>query len=316
MRRFHSNIFISDLVRALKRLGVTDDASRRDISRLLGLVQAPKGAPTFKPPPIKPPERLPPPPPPPPASPPPAQDSLQSNIETSTREVEFWFPTIPLTPLPQASAGASPEPPVAPLFVPNWTRAILSSALSTNGEDGPLDLDRIIEALGRAEIPARLPRRPRPTTRRGVQLLIDKSDAMTPFASDQNSIHKATRLAIGSDNVKVLRFVGCPSRGVRASALEEWKTYGPPPPGTPVLLLTDLGVGRPMFSTERADIDEWLGFAAQVRRAGCPLLAFIPYAPRRWPRALRRVMTLVQWDRRTSAVTIRNLIGRAHQVSV
>jgi len=53
-----------------------------------------------------------------------------------------------------------------------------------------------------------------------------------------------------------------------------------------------------------------------VRRAGCPLVAFVPYAPRRWPRALRRAMTIVQWDRRTSAVTIRNLVGRAHQVAV
>jgi hypothetical protein len=313
MRRFHSNIFVGDLLRAFKRLGVKDDATRRDIALLLGLVQSPQATPALKPPPIKPPE---PPPPPPPPSPPPAPDSLQSKIEPTTREVELRLPPIPVTPLPQAATGAIPEPPVEPLFVPNWTRAILSSALSTNGEDGPLDLDRIVEALSRAEIPARLPRRPRPTTRRGVQLLVDKSEAMTLFVSDQTSVQDATRRAIGSDNVKVLRFVGCPSRGVRASAGEDWKSYGPPLPGTPVLLLTDLGIGRPMFSNERADVDEWLGFAAQVRRAGCPLVAFVPYAPRRWPRPLRRVMTIVEWDRRTSAVTIRNLVGRAHQVNV
>ncbi|MEA3213472.1 MAG: hypothetical protein QOE70_6529 [Chthoniobacter sp.] len=317
MNRFCSNIFIGDLLRALKRLQVSDDATRCDITRLLGLgppvVPATRPA---EPPPFTPPEPPPPPPLPPPASPP-AQDSLRSQIEATTREVEVWFPPAPVEPLSQTGAGgATHEPPVDSLFVPNWTRAILSSILSTNGEDGPLDYERIIEALARAEIPVRLPRRPRPTTRRGVQLLVDKSEAMMPFASDQTSIQEAARRAIGSDNVKVLRFVDCPSRGVRASAREKWKDYGPPLPGTPVLLLTDLGIGRPMCSTDRADGQEWLGFASQVRRAGCPLAAFVPYGPRRWPRALRRAMTLVQWDRCTSALTIRNLIGRAHQVFV
>jgi hypothetical protein len=214
------------------------------------------------------------------------------------------------------SAGAAPEPAVETLFEPNWARAIVSSALSTNGEDGQLDFDRIVEALARAEIPSPLPRRTRPTTRRGVQLLVDKAEALTPFASDQSSVQEAVRRAIGQDHVKVLRFVGCPSRGVRASAREKWKDYAAPLPGTPVLLLTDLGIGRPMFSTDHAEVEEWLGFAASVRRAGCPVVAFVPYSPGRWPLALRRAMTIVEWDRRTSAVTIRNLVGRAHEVTV
>lgn len=316
MRRFHSDISFGDLVRALERLGVSDDATRAEVARMLGFEPADEREPSPPPPPTP----LPSPPPPPPsfATPPPKEDSSQSRLEPSRREVELWLPPPEVAPLQQAtaSAGVPPEPAVEPLFRPNWTRAILSSALSTNGDDGPLDFDRIVEALGRAEIPARLPRLPRPTTRRGVQLLVDKAEAMTLFAGDQALLQQAARNAIGSDNVKVLRFAGCPSRGVRANAGEDWRPYAPPLPGTPVLLLTDLGIGRPMFADERADAREWLSFAAQVGRAGCPLVAFVPYAPRRWPRALRRAMTIVEWDRRTSAVTIRGLMGRAHQVRV
>ncbi|HEX8144708.1 MAG TPA: hypothetical protein VF553_19220 [Pyrinomonadaceae bacterium] len=314
MNNFRSHIGIGDLIRAFERLSVSDDATRREIANLLGLVKAEPQtqrakttAPTA-------------PAPPPPftkqTSPTPsAQDSLQSKIEASRQEIELWLPEPGVAPL-QQTAGTTSEPPVEPLFVSNWTRAILSSALSTNSEEGPLDIERIVEALARAEIPVPLPRRIHATTRRGVQLLVDKSEAMMPFASDQTSIQEATRRAIGSDQAKALRFVGCPLRGIRASAREKWKNYSPPMPGTPVLLLTDLGIGRPMFSTDHADVREWLAFAQQVRRAGCPLLAFVPYAPGRWPRPLRRAMTIVQWDRCTSAVTIRNLIGRAHQVAV
>jgi hypothetical protein len=318
VRRFRSEVSVGDLVLAVKRLGVDDAALAQEVARLLGLAPAREPVPVeerklpFQPP-LPEPEKPPPPPPKPPAL-----DPLDSTLKPSTSEVDLWLPPAEVSPLQQtrASAGAAPEPPVEPLFLANWTRAILSSALSTNGDDGPLDFDRIAEALGRAEIPAQLPRLPRPTTRRGVQLLVDKAEAMTFFAGDQASLQEAARNAIGSDNVKVLRFAGCPPRGVRASAAEDWKPYAPPLPGTPVLLLTDLGVGRPMFSDERADEREWLAFASRVRRAGCPLVAFVPYEQRRWPRALRRAMTIVEWDRRTSAVTIRGLLARAHQVRV
>lgn len=81
-----------------------------------------------------------------------------------------------------------------------------------------------------------------------------------------------------------------------------------------MLLLTDLGIGRPQLSADPATVEEWLELAAVVRRAGCPLVALVPYGAHRWPAALRDAMTLVEWDRPTSAARVRARVGRAHPV--
>lgn len=72
------------------------------------------------------------------------------------------------------------------------------------------------------------------------------------------------------------------------------------------MLLTDLGLGGPLVSHDRASLGEWLRFCEQARRAGCPLLAFVPHEPRRWPPELMRFMTLLPWDRGTTVLAIRH----------
>jgi len=110
--------------------------------------------------------------------------------------------------------------------------------------------------------------------------------------------------------VNILRFVGCPLWGTGTGHRKTWNAYCPPLPGTVVLLLSDLSIGRPMFSTEAASVQEWLDFAIRVRRACCPLVAFVPYSPSRWPLRLVDMMTLVQWDRWTTVGTVHKLVMR------
>lgn len=81
-----------------------------------------------------------------------------------------------------------------------------------------------------------------------------------------------------------------------------------------MLLLTDLGLGGPPFSSERATWQKWLEFADVVRKAGCPLVACVPQSPSRWPPELKRVMKIVHWDRPTTAAMVRHLVGRGHEV--
>ena len=158
-----------------------------------------------------------------------------------------------------------------------------------------------------------LPTLPWPTLSRGVQVLVDRSQAMAPFARDQVVLQHEIQRVVGEDQVQVLRFAGCPSRGAGTGPQRKWQDYQPPLPGTPVLLLTDLGIGRPLLADDWVGAEEWLEFAAVVRRAGCPLVAFVPYAPSRLPPRLVGALTVIQWDRRTTAVSIRNLIGPAHE---
>jgi hypothetical protein len=177
----------------------------------------------------------------------------------------------------QGLAEHDVPPTLKPLFVPNWTRAILSNAAATTSDDGPLDIERIAAVLARGEALGKLYRQPSPTLQRGVQLLVDTSEAMIPFSRDQAWLQMQIQLVVGNERMQVLHFRGCPGRGVRAGARGEWVRYQRPAAGTPVLLLTDLGIAQPLFADDVADALEWRTFADELRRFGCPVAAFVPY---------------------------------------
>jgi hypothetical protein len=216
--------------------------------------------------------------------------------------------------LPQLPPGGYDDLPPAPLLVPQWSRAILSGMLATSRE-GEVDLERLIEVVARGRHIGALPRLPWPTLRRGAQVLIDSCIAMTPFAHDQSLMVEQIRAVAGADCVTVFHFRGSPTRGVVAhSAGEDLLSYAPPASGTPVLLLSDLGIARPHIAGEFADVPEWIRFAERVRGAGCPLIALLPYARSLAPREFARLITLIPWDRHTSSGTVRRLVGSAHFV--
>lgn len=52
---------------------------------------------------------------------------------------------------------------------------------------------------------------------------------------------------------------------------------------------------------------EWMSFAAIVRQANCPLIAFVPCALTRVPPALRRVLHAVPWDRATTVGLVQQI---------
>jgi hypothetical protein len=137
---------------------------------------------------------------------------------------------------------------------------------------------------------------------------------MESFASDQVFLRDEILKVVGKDRTEVLAFSGTPLRGAGGDFREDWTEYEPAPSGTPVLVLTDLGIGRPQLSSERAHADEWLEFAALVRRCNCPLIAFVPYPETRWP-DLRQVMTVLHWDRPTNASTVRSLVRSGLRVA-
>lgn len=327
-------IFLGDLVRAIEHLQPSDDTARRSIARLLGMPwnepfdvaaerQAASASGDAAPDQHKQPgqsgERS-------------FGDSGSSEKEPSetARESPRDFQLISSRYAPSSAAQESPgltidragwfpveepadPPPLEPLFAPQWIRGILSAALATDSGAGLLDLDRIVEALARGERIWPLPALPWPTLSRGVQVLIDRGLGMAPFARDQVLLQEEIQRVVGKDQFEILRFAGCPSRGAGTGAQRKWRDYQPPLPGTPILLLTDLGSSRPLLADDWASVDEWLEFAEVVRRAGCPLVAFVPYTPSRLPAKLVGALTVIQWDRRTTAVSIRNLIGPAHE---
>ena len=214
------------------------------------------------------------------------------------------------------SAALAIEP---SLFTSHWRRALLSTALSIPTRDGPIDADAVVRRVAAGLALTELPRLLLPTMRHGVQLLIDSRAGMRPYAADQERMRRHVAQVAGRDGLRVAWFSGCPARGIepeerRAADIVDdldWEpeAYQPPLRQAPVLLLSDLGIGAVGRCPDRADEQEWLQFACRVRDNGNRLLAFVPFPPRRWPPRLRRLMTLIEWDRATSVGDIRRVLA-------
>lgn len=213
-------------------------------------------------------------------------------------------------PLPPPAKRPEARPARPALIKKRVRRAILSEALATRVLEGPPDLKRICNELTNCRPLAELPMLPLTTLRQGAQVLVDGWIGMAPFSADQQSMVQAISRMISRDRLELLRFAGCPTRGVGTGSRREWRRWQAPPRQTRVLVLSDLGIGGPLLDRDRANPSEWLEFAKQVRDAHCPIAALVPYKPARWPTELANSITLIHWSERLTAGAIRRALRR------
>lgn len=189
--------------------------------------------------------------------------------------------------------------PHEPLWDPRWTRELVAAAAATPTVGHDVDVEQLVDALARGRALVAIPRRRTRTLGLGVQVLADLGPAMDPFARDRDGLVDTIRETVGRRRTSVLRFSGSPRRaGPRGRA--SWEAYRGPDPGTPVLALTDLGIGM-----AAADVHgEWLELAERLRLRGSRLVALVPYPPSRWPRQLSVRMVIVHWDRPTTVASV------------
>ena len=221
-------------------------------------------------------------------------------------------------PLPDLTdAQLEMRPPLEPLFNPKTSRALISTAFATQRKEGEIDYSSLFERIYALRPITELPRLPMSTLRFGIQLLIDRGQGTWPYYADQELIRDEILGIVGRDRVETLYFTDSPLRGYGPGSRRRWRRpYVPPAAGTPVVVLTDLGIARRRQSTMGAGEAEWLEFAERVHSAECPLLALVPYDESRWPAALRKAFYLLTWDRATHVSMIRRIVGHGLQVSV
>ena len=244
------------------------------------------------------------------SSPSSARIGSSSTLTLVTKRTEqpsqpVWSAQVPAL---EALDDPGTNPPTPPLFDRLRQRGLISSALATHVEEGDLDMRRIVATVSVGEPLQFLPRLPVPTLRRGVQVLLDVGQAMDPFAEDQRGLVRALDHVLADDRLEVLRFNGCPLRGVQGESESSYRAWRPPPQGMPLLAVTDLGIGGPMLDSERATTAEWLAFAHRVREAGYDMVVFVPYEATRWPRRLHSAMKLVHWSERTTVGAVRRAL--------
>lgn len=205
----------------------------------------------------------------------------------------------PVEPLALPSSERTQRPHL-PLLVPHWTSAILRAALAQRVPEGPIDIDALIDSLAHGRPITELPRRPVSTLRYGVQVLVDRGAGMQPFRRDQDHLVRQLRSIVGAELVDVGYFSDLPQRGTGPGARWTRTTYAPPASGKRVLLLSDLGLGRPPHTPEQSEPAEWEEFVELVIRAGCQPIALSPYPPARWPIWMTELLPMVSWDRSTT----------------
>ena len=210
-------------------------------------------------------------------------------------------------PLPSSGPeDGLPPPPWEPLLNPQWTRAMISTMARIRTPAGPPDVETLVTLTAERKPIFTLPATILETAS-GADVLLDIGESMTVFGRDQEDLLGHMRRVLGAGLVSVFRFFGSPMRGVLGNLSFEPEPYRPPPPGWPVILLTDLGIGA---GTTAPPTQEWRWFADLVHGAGCHLVALVPYPPVRWPSGILSSMDIVQWERSTSVGTIRSAIGR------
>jgi len=102
------------------------------------------------------------------------------------------------------------------------------------------------------------------------------------------------------------------ARGVGTGPRDEWVPWRAARPGTPLVVVTDLGISGPAVNADRADVGEWLRFAQLVRESGSELIALVPFEAGRWPPALARAMTMIHWSERTNVGAVRRARHESH----
>jgi hypothetical protein len=319
-------IHLGDLARALGRLQPADAATLTAIASLLGYsvietYAAPLRGPVLSTPsretiaPAPSPPRKPPPESSEQHAPPPRRSSTRSlTPRTPPDTIRRSESILKGDALPSQEAAAGRLAPAASLFKPDTVRSIVFFALGTIAYEAEIDVEALTRVLSFQEPwNGEIPCLPRSTLRRGVQVLIDRRPAMSPFYGDQNALFDVIRSVVGEHGSTVGIFRSSPEE-VILTGLSQARRFRPPPPGTPVLILSDLGIGNARASNA-VPAEAWSEFIRRVGKAGSPVVAFVPYPPTRWPASLMRTCVVIQWDRPTTPGQVRKRLGLGHQVN-
>jgi hypothetical protein len=310
MAEMRSEIYISDFIRIVQALEPDED-TLRDIIPMLGFELSDESSISafdinnkgekLSPPPLQHTNKLRPP------------NIRSENVADLSMEIIEEDSPIILKKLPNPiqyqSEENEPLPKYFPLLSPIWTRGIVVEILSTEINEGLPDMRELIELISHCKPITQIPYQSSSTIRRGAQVLIDAGPGSAPYMRDQTFLLEQIENIVGSDGVDTWDFIGTPIKYAVSYSDPNCSNYRLPPSGTPIIMLTDLGIAAPQFNPEVTTHSEWIEFAHFVRAERCPLLAFVPFNPNRWPNALKNHIAMIQWDYKTSILTIRKFMS-------
>ncbi len=190
------------------------------------------------------------------------------------------------------------------LFEPNWQTQILIEMLSSDLELGPVDLKRLLRRVCSLRPIEELPRRLNRALLGPIELLIDISDGMAPYAADREEVRREV-VHLLRDSVAVKKFRDCPILGCGEGLPHRWQPYRPASPGTLVVVVGHFGSLDVM---EGASVRDWLAFFDLCSESGCPVVGLSPTPPGRIHPELAGQAAFIEWDRGTTIGTVRDAL--------
>ncbi len=193
------------------------------------------------------------------------------------------------------------HPPAIRLLAP-WRelQMRLRAALAEPREGAEVDLDAVVQRLSRGRLLDRLPRERHRRWGPRLQLVVDRSERLVPYWTDQDQVRgELARLFTAQDLEQAVFHEGLTEPRILTGAPAPG-VYRPPPGGI-VLVLGDLAC-----LTGRASHEDnpWLDLGRRVAQAGARPVALVPCPVARCPAVLRRHWQLIPWERpRGRAVT-------------
>ncbi len=215
------------------------------------------------------------------------------------REGKAFIPvTLPTPPPSFRLGGPDPDPaPHHPLAPWRDIEPRLRRPAAQHRESRELDTGRILRSLTHGRMLQRLPHRRRLCWGTSIRVVIDRSEHLVPFWADQEFVLSRLLRLFGPNGVERALFHECldePSMLGRRNAPGAW----PPPSGSTVLVLGDLGC------LHSGSEKPWLCLGRQLATANCRAVALFPAPLDRCSRALRAWWHVLPWERARSAGSI------------
>ncbi len=188
-----------------------------------------------------------------------------------------------------------------PLFGDRWFLGIISAILATQMTSHEIDLQLLWRSIIHGEVFKKLPLRKHSSLIKGVHLLLDRSESMQPFWRDQTQLVSRLRRLLGRPKVQTTWFEFDPLRPRETRLIWPARMPNRFRETTPVLLVTDFGIGMDPLAAYYMEWEPWLPVFQLARSCRCRVLALVAAPSNLWPAGLEQFVDgAVVWDRETS----------------
>jgi hypothetical protein len=221
-----------------------------------------------------------------------------------------WLAASPAISADDSRIDPRAMPPRPPPLVP-WSRLwpFLRGALGDRLTTRRIDLGRVVDRIARGRVVRRFPYQQRVGWARSCQILVDFHERLLPFWDDFHELCRGVARLRGLSGLEILKLENAPAGPCRNyfKADDPLRPYKLPGPGTPVLVLSDLGC----LDDDEARRNSWLRFGRFLQSGQVNAVALLVCPRRRWRRRLAGLFFQTCWNR--GARLPRSLTGQRPQ---